>query len=155
MAGSERIRTSQGHVVVDAERTLVRTVSLRKGPAKDAGSGALAADLRRYFAGERVDFSRYAVDWSQYTPFERAVLEATRDIPYGETRTYGEIADAIGKPGSARAVGQALGKNRTCIVVPCHRVVAVNGLGGFTGGLRWKQDLLAMESTGRPAERRL
>jgi len=148
MAGSERIRTPQGHVVVDADRELVRTISLRKGRAADVGSSTLGADLRRYFAGERVDFSGYDVDWSQYTAFERAVLETTRSIPYGETRTYGEIAAAIGRPGAARAVGQALGKNRTCIVVPCHRVVAVNGLGGFTGGLHWKRDLLELEAGG-------
>lgn len=147
MAGSERIRTPHGHVVVDADRGVVRAVSLRKGPAKESASSDLAADLRRYLAGERVDFSRYGVDWSPYTPFERAVLQATRSIPYGETRTYGEIAEAIGRPGAARAVGQALGKNRTCIVVPCHRVVAANGLGGFTGGLRWKRSLLEMEGS--------
>ena len=145
MAGSERVRAPFGHVVVENSGRTVRAVSLRTGRARDDGSGRLAADLRRYFAGQPVDFSRYDVDWEPYTPFERAVLRATRNIPYGETRTYGEIAAAIGKPDAARAVGQALGKNRTCIVVPCHRVVAANGLGGFTGGLHWKKGLLALE----------
>jgi len=145
MAGSERIRTRQGHVVVETEGDTVRRVSLRRGTARTEASSALAADLRRYFAGERVDFSRYDVDYEGYTPFQRAVLEATRRIPWGETRTYGQIAAEIGKPDAARAVGQAVGANRTCIVVPCHRVVASNGLGGFTGGLHWKRDLLALE----------
>jgi len=145
MAGSERIRARFGHMVIEASGDSVAEVSLRTGPVRDHGGSALAADLRRYLAGDRVDFSKYSVDWAVYTPFESAVLRATRAIPYGETRTYGEIAKEIGRPDAARAVGQALGKNRTCIVVPCHRVVAVNGLGGFTGGIRWKKELLALE----------
>lgn len=145
MAGMERIQSRFGSVVVAADGRLVREIHLRNGGASDTATGPLAADLRRYLAGGRVDFSGYAVDWSAYSPFERAVLEATRKIPYGETRTYGQIAVAIGKPDAARAVGQALGKNRTCIVVPCHRVVAANGLGGFSGGLHWKKALLALE----------
>jgi len=149
MAGSERIRTPQGHVVVESEGRTVRRVFLRRGAARTEASSPLAADLRRYFAGERVDFSRYRVDYEGYTPFQRAVLEATRRIPWGETRTYGQIAAEIGRPDAARAVGQAVGANRTCIVVPCHRVVASNGLGGFTGGLHWKKDLLALEGARR------
>ena len=147
----EEIRAPFGGVEIEADGDTVRIVSLRRNSKGDAARSTLAADLRRYFAGERVDFSRYAVDWSAHTPFERSVLEATRAIPYGETRTYGQIAAAIGKPDAARAVGQALGKNRTCIVVPCHRVVAVNGLGGFTGGLRWKKELLTLEGSRRTA----
>lgn len=150
MAGNEQIRAPFGGVVVEADGTRVRAVSLRKATARDDGRSALAADLRRYFAGERMDFSRYEVDFTEYTPFERTVLRATQSIPYGETRTYGEIAAKIGKSDAARAVGQALGKNRTCILVPCHRVVAANGgLGGFTGGLHWKKDLLALEGSRR------
>lgn len=150
MTGSERVRSPFGGVFLEANGHVVHTVSLRRATAKDDGRSHLAADLRRYFAGERVDFSEYEVDFTEYTPFERAVLRATQAIPYGETRTYGEIAAKIGKPDAARAVGQALGKNRTCILVPCHRVVAANGgLGGFTGGLHWKKDLLALEGSRR------
>ncbi len=145
MAGMERIASTFGDIVVDADGRLVREVHLTRGRGPEQGRSDLAADLRRYVAGEPVDFAKYEVDWSGYTAFEWAVLAATRNIPYGETRTYGEIAAKIGKPEAARAVGQALGKNRTCIVVPCHRVVAVNGLGGFTGGLGWKRGLLALE----------
>src|SRR3990172_6320272 len=72
---------------------------------------------------------------------------ATRLIPYGEPRSYLWIAEKIGKPGAARAVGQALGKNPLFIIVPCHRVVASDGgLGGFGGGLQMKRRLLSMES---------
>jgi len=145
MAANERLPAFGGAVVINVAGDLVREVHLRRGGGPDTATSALAADLRRYFAGERVDFSRYRVDFSQYTLFERAVLEEARRIPYGQTRTYGEIAKAIGRPDAARAVGLALGKNHTCIVVPCHRVVAKDGLGGFSGGIRWKQDLLALE----------
>ncbi len=100
--------------------------------------------LARFFAGERVDFDeRLDVD---VTPFARRVLQAARRIPWGETRTYGEIARAAGSPGGARAVGQVMGANPVSIVVPCHRVVASEGIGGFTGGLHRKRALLAIES---------
>ena len=146
MAGMERIPSKFGAVLLAADGPLVREVHLRNRGGADTAKGRLAADLRRYLDGARVDFARYDIDWSGYTTFERSVLEATRKIPYGETRTYGEIAAEIGAPDAARAVGQALGKNRTCIVVPCHRVVAANGgLGGFSGGIHWKRDLLALE----------
>ena len=80
--------------------------------------------------------------------FRRLVWEATRLIPYGETRSYGWVAKQIGKPHAARAVGQALGKNPFLIIVPCHRVIAGDGtLGGFGGGLEMKQTLLEMEKT--------
>lgn len=82
------------------------------------------------------------------TPFQRAVWGAARAIPHGRTRTYGEIAAAVGRPGAARAVGQALGANPVPLLVPCHRVVAAGGgLGGFTGGLDLKARLLALEGT--------
>jgi methylated-DNA-[protein]-cysteine S-methyltransferase len=78
--------------------------------------------------------------------WQKAVwLELTR-IPYGETRSYGEIADRLGSPGAARAVGRANATNRLPLVVPCHRVIAADGtLGGFNGGLHLKERLLAHE----------
>ena len=89
-------------------------------------------------------------------PFHRRVYEAAREIPPGDTLSYGAIANRIGSPGSARAVGQALGRNPFAIVVPCHRVVAANGkLGGFSanGGVTTKANLLALE-THEPAARK-
>jgi O-6-methylguanine DNA methyltransferase len=85
------------------------------------------------------------------TSFQRAVWDAERKIPYGETRTYGEVARAIGRPSAVRGVGGANGKNPVPLFVPCHRIVARNGLGGFTGGLHHKRRLLALEGAGRPA----
>ncbi|MFQ6132224.1 MAG: methylated-DNA--[protein]-cysteine S-methyltransferase [Armatimonadota bacterium] len=102
-------------------------------------------EMRRYLSGERLEFSA-PVDLSGLTPFQRQVLEETRKIPYGETATYGEIARRVGRPGAARAVGQALGSNPVAIIIPCHRVVGANGrLTGFGGGLEWKQMLLDLE----------
>ena len=86
------------------------------------------------------------LDWSGSTAFQRMVWEALLKIGPGQTKTYSEIAQAVGKPGAARAVGLACGSNPIPVLVPCHRVVAANGkLGGFSGGLVWKRRLLALE----------
>jgi O-6-methylguanine DNA methyltransferase len=79
------------------------------------------------------------------TPFQKKVWRALKTIPRGATRTYGEIAAAIGQPGAARAVGAACGANPLPLFIPCHRIVAKNGLGGFGSGLPWKVLLLKME----------
>jgi methylated-DNA-[protein]-cysteine S-methyltransferase len=109
---------------------------------------AIAA-ISALLAGEAVDLSFVRLDMEQTPPFERSVYERARTIPPGQTRTYGELArDLGGPPGSARAVGQALGRNPFAIVVPCHRVLAAGGaLGGFSarGGVKTKQRLLAIE----------
>jgi O-6-methylguanine DNA methyltransferase len=85
------------------------------------------------------------LDYSGLTEFQREVLEAVRTIPRGETRTYGEVAVLVGKPGGARAVGRALAANPFPILVPCHRVVSKKGLGGFAWGLQIKERLLQIE----------
>jgi len=79
------------------------------------------------------------------TDFQKAVWNALKKIPRGQTRTYGEIAAAIGRPGAVRAVGTACGANPVPLFIPCHRVVAKNGLGGFGSGLPWKKLLLELE----------
>jgi len=129
-------------------------------PAAVAGDSAVLRraeeELREYLAGRRKAF-HVPVDPAAYPQaFARKVLlEATRAIPFGGVRTYGEIAKAVGKPGSARAVGGALARNPIPIVVPCHRVVAAGGkLGGYSGGaegtgLQWKRQLLRLEGCAR------
>ena len=98
-----------------------------------------------YFAGKRVNLGPLELPGS--TPFARRVYAAVARIPYGETRTYGEIAEAAGRPGAARAVGTLMANNRLCIGVPCHRVVAAGGrIGGFSGGLDRKRHLLKLEN---------
>ena len=91
----------------------------------------LAQRLRAAFDGDLVDFDD--IETPPGTPFQRACWRSTRAIPYGETRSYKELADMAGHPGAARAVGQAMRQNPLPIVVPCHRVVATSGLGGFGG----------------------
>ncbi len=101
--------------------------------------------LRGYFDGQRVDFPD-RLDLSAATAFQRQVWEATRLIPYGETRSYAWVARRIKQPLGARAVGQALGRNPLPIIIPCHRVLNSNGgLGGFGGGLPMKRFLLRLE----------
>jgi methylated-DNA-[protein]-cysteine S-methyltransferase len=100
--------------------------------------------LNAYFAGELTDFD---IDLElRGTEFQQQVWKALLTIPYGETRSYGEIAEQIGAPGSARAVGWANGHNPIAIVVPCHRVIGASGsLTGYGGGLDRKRALLELE----------
>ena len=102
--------------------------------------------LKAYFSGHKVLFPD-ELDLSAATQFQREVWQAGRLIPYGETRSYSWLAERVGKSGAARAVGQALGKNRLPIIIPCHRVIGSDGsLGGFSGGLEMKKRLLHLEA---------
>lgn len=116
------------------------------GAREDASAFAgVAAQLAEYFAGTRTSFD-LALD-ARGTEFQRAVWRALVAIPYGETRTYAEIARAIGRPEAVRAVGAANGRNPLSIVVPCHRVVGADGaLTGYAGGLANKRRLLEVEA---------
>ena len=106
---------------------------------------AVVRQLEEYFAGLRTEFD-LPLDPSG-TDFQQLVWRALRDIPYGETITYGQQADAIGRPGAFRAVGSANGRNPVAIILPCHRVVGADGsLVGFGGGLDVKRALLDLES---------
>jgi methylated-DNA-[protein]-cysteine S-methyltransferase len=115
--------------------------------------GDLPQRLERYAWGERIIFNDKR-DFGNSTPFQRAVWEETRAIPYGATRSYEWIAQRVGKPGAARAVGQALKSNPFPIVVPCHRVIGKDGsLNGFSYGLELKKCLLDMEASS-PSKKR-
>ena len=115
------------------------------GPADDE----LAQRLQAYAAGKPVDFRDVRVDTPPVSDFHRRVLHACRQIPYGQTCTYGELARRAGSPRAARAVGRCMAINRVPLIIPCHRVTASDGrLGGFSapGGIRIKERLLAMEA---------
>jgi methylated-DNA-[protein]-cysteine S-methyltransferase len=102
-------------------------------------------ELTEYCRGERTTFTLACA--LAGTPWQQAVWQAVRAIPFGETRTYGEIAASLGRPAAARAMGRANATNPLPIVVPCHRVVGANGaLTGFAGGLHIKQRLLEHET---------
>jgi len=115
------------------------------GAVVDEMSNSLFLDqINQYFEGRRTDFD-FPLDVDG-TPFQMAVWSALRQIPYGETRSYGDIAKTIGKPGAARAVGMANHENPVAVVITCHRVVGQNGsLTGYAGGLELKQKLLSIE----------
>lgn len=102
-------------------------------------------ELEEYFAGERRHFD-VDLDWRLSGGFARKVLRATARIPFGETRSYGQMATSAGSPRAFRAAGSALGSNPIAIVVPCHRVLRTGGaLGGYAGGLDVKRRLLELE----------
>ncbi|HEX2120718.1 MAG TPA: methylated-DNA--[protein]-cysteine S-methyltransferase [Thermoanaerobaculia bacterium] len=111
----------------------------------DAGAfGDVREQLRAYFAKELRAFDLPLAP--RGTPFQLAVWRALREIPYGETRSYTQVANAVGRPSAVRAVGAANGANPLPIVVPCHRVIGANGsLTGFGGGLTAKRFLLDLE----------
>ncbi|HTU46290.1 MAG TPA: methylated-DNA--[protein]-cysteine S-methyltransferase [Bryobacteraceae bacterium] len=107
--------------------------------------GHAAAQVREYFSGRRFSFD-LPVDYKG-TAFQIRVWQELTRIPFGATRSYGEIAETIGQPTACRAVGNANGKNRLPLVIPCHRVLAAGGkLGGFTGGIGLKRRLLDHEA---------
>jgi O-6-methylguanine DNA methyltransferase len=115
-----------------------------------APNRAVIAQIVEYLEGKRDRFE-LPLDL-RGTPFQLRVWRELQRIPYGETRSYGDVARAIGEPGAVRPVGAANGANPVALVVPCHRVVATHGLGGYGGGLPLKRQLLALERgrTARP-----
>lgn len=134
-----------------------RFPAARETPPPPAVRRAIDA-IRALLRGEPADLSAIALDLDGVPPFHRRVYDAARAIAPGATLSYGEIAARIGAPGSARAVGQALGRNPFAIVVPCHRVLAANGrLGGFSanGGAATKLRMLAIEGADAAAQRGL
>jgi len=115
---------------------------------RDAGQAVLMraqTQLSEYFAGQRTVFD-LPLDFHG-TPFQQSVWQALLTIPFGQTRSYAQIAAQIGRPAAARAVGAANGRNPISIIAPCHRVIGANGrLTGFAGGLAAKQRLLELEN---------
>ena len=106
----------------------------------------LGARLQAYFSGEQDAFEDVEIDLSWTTPFQRAVANTLRQVPYGETVTYGELAALAGHPNAQRAAGTFCAGNRFPLFVPCHRVVAADGLGSYGSlGLEYERRLLELE----------
>lgn len=115
-------------------------------PGSNSHLERMADQLARYFAGTLTKFS-VPLDLVRGTPFQREVWDHLLQIPYGETMSYGEVAEALGRPDAQRAVGSANRANYIAIVIPCHRVVQGSGkLGGYGGGLERKRFLLDHEA---------
>ena len=121
-------------------------VEVQPGWCGEASAFAdVVLQLNEYFAGQRKVFDLELKPSG--TSFQLEVLQALKHIPYGQTASYQDIANAVGRPRAVRAVGSANGRNPLPIVIPCHRVIGSDGsLTGFGGGLRAKQYLLALES---------
>lgn len=132
--------TERDDALVSIDIVPPEPVSVSLSPlAREAGR-----QLRDYFMGSRRSFELAL--HAEGTAFQRAVWHAMAAIPYGQTRSYGQLAHAVGKPGASRAVGGACGRNPLPIVVPCHRVITSSGqLGGYSGGINIKQALLDLE----------
>jgi len=119
------------------------------GPRVDSGFEDVAGQLEEYFARKRIVFTVPLAPAG--TPFQQRVWAELRTIPYGETRSYGQLAEAIGHRAAMRAVGAANGRNPISIIVPCHRVIGSNGtLVGYGGGLERKRFLLNLEQASTP-----
>lgn len=110
----------------------------------------LIKNLIAFANGDFIDFRNIKVDTNGLSLFQQKVLSVCRRIPYGETCTYGKIAEQAGNPGAARAVGNVMARNRVPLVIPCHRVIAATGLGGYSGhsGITMKRRLLDLERVG-------
>ncbi len=130
-----------------------RSVPERRCVDEIGPNRAAIEQILEYLASERTHFD-VPLDL-RGTPFQRAVWDALLEIPYGESRSYAEVARAVGRPKAQRAVGSANNANPVSLIVPCHRVIAADGsLGGYGGGQKLKARLLAMELS-RPACDRL
>ena len=106
----------------------------------------VVARLRAFFSGEPVEFAEIALDLDGHSVFHRACAEVMRRVPRGEVVTYGELAALAGAPGAARAAGTFCAHNKLSVFVPCHRVVAAGGIGGYGSfGSDYKRRLLALE----------
>lgn len=135
-------------VATDAEAVIeVSLPASPSGPLVARGGSALLDEAVRqieaFLAGERRSFDLPVS--SAGTAFQEDVWQAVAELPWGQTATYAEIAEAIGRPMSARPVGQAVGANPLPLIWPCHRVLATGGIGGYGGGLDLKRALLAAE----------
>ena len=135
------VSDGDGLVGVHFEGWMLPAAAVNKS---DAVLARTARQLDAYFAGQLRTFDLPLAPTG--TPFQQRVWSALREIPFGETRSYGQLAKAIGKPSAMRAVGAANGRNPIAIVVPCHRVIGADGsLTGFGGGIERKRFLLSLE----------
>ncbi len=145
-------QTPIGILKITAEEQYITGVSLCTKELSNAEPAPPTALLKEackqseeYFAGERTTFT-LPIAYPHGTPFQQSVWNALRDIPYGETRSYEDIARAIGNPKAVRAIGQANHNNPILLLVPCHRVINKNGtIGGFGCGMEVKRKLLELE----------
>ena len=149
--GGAIVQISFGHRGSKAAREAI-AASLPRGARLPPADGSLVRRLQSYARGRPEDFRDLRIELPACTPFQRRVTECCRQVRYGQTVTYGELAARAGTPGAARAVGNCMAANPLPLVVPCHRVVLADGRPGSysaPGGTRMKERLLAMEQAWR------
>ena len=136
-----------GLLQISADQRKLRGVALVDGRTEEERPNHVTeqakTQLAEYFAGQRTEFSLFFL--YNGTDFQRQVWSKLSEIPYGKAVTYGQLAAAIGQPTACRAVANAVGQNPYLILLPCHRVVAADGIGGFSAGLEAKKQLLTLE----------
>ena len=138
-----------GAFCLQCEGDIVTALTIPRGgtpalSAPTAFSRLVEEELSAYLSARRRDFDIPLAP--RGTSFQKAVWDLVREIPYGETRTYGEIAQALGRPKAVRAVAGAIGRNPIWILIPCHRIIGADGgLHGYAGGLAMKEALLSLE----------
>ena len=135
-------------LLITADDASITGIRFLDADAKEQGEESTLiaqciSELEEYFAGTRTGFSVPVRMLG--TPFQQSVWQAMLEIPYGKVRTYGDVAKAIGKPGAARAVGAACGKNPVAVIVTGHRVVGERDMGGYAWGTARKEKLLELE----------
>ena len=147
-----RIETQLGRIFLSVNDGALNELRFEDGALhEDPGASAFADRVREYFNGDLNAFDGARLEPAG-TPFQKSVWELVRKIPAGETRAYGELARALGRPTASRAIGAANGANPVCLAIPCHRVIGKSGaLTGYAWGLERKRWLLDHE---RPAQRR-
>ncbi len=146
------ITTKYGNIGIEATTKGISKLILNAKSSRgqvnkkiDKNIQKLANQLKDYFQGKKVNFD-VKLDLDRFPDFSQKVWKQARNISFGKTTTYGEIAKKIGRPNASRAVGQVLGANPIAIVIPCHRVIRKDkSLAGFTYGLKWKKTLLDIE----------
>ena len=140
------VHTPIGILRIDADQRKLRGVSLVSEIGEDMPTPQTqnaANQISEYFSKNREEFQLFFL--AHGTPFQIAVWSKLREIPYGKVTTYGALAQAVGQPSAVRAVANAVGNNPLLLLQPCHRVVAADGLGGFSAGLAAKRALLRLE----------
>lgn len=143
--GVGELWVGDGRVVV-AHDPPVPGVSLAGPGSGDGLASELLERLRDYFSGERVSFADVPLDGDWATPFQAALADALRGVPWGEVVSYGELSALAGRACAARAAGTFCAENRFSLFVPCHRVVSVGGIGGYGSlGVEYKRRLLRLE----------
>ena len=135
-----------GSILLDRGRLVWHESPRRRPEPPEGAANGLTARLAAFYRGEPGDFEDVELDLTELTPFGRELCAALRAVPRGDVVTYGELAALAGRPGAARAAGTFCAQNRFPVVVPCHRVVAAGGIGGYGSlGVGYKRRLLELE----------